>query len=145
MKGLSYAPMVLSEVLRLYPPAWTIARDVAGPDAACGYAIPGQAFVLLSPFITQRLEAFWPDPLRFDPERFAPANAKGRHPFAWFPFSAGPRVCIGKRFSLYEAQLVLAMVMRAFRVRLETTELGFKAEGTLHPDRPLMARVEPRG
>ena len=145
MKGLSYAPMVLSEVLRLYPPAWTIARDVAGPDTACGYAIPGRAFVLLSPFITQRLEAFWPHPLRFDPERFAPANAKERHLFAWFPFSAGPRVCIGKRFSMYEAQLVLAMVMRAFRVRLETREAGFKAEGTLHPDRPVMARLEPRG
>jgi cytochrome P450 len=145
VKGLSYAPMVLSEVLRLYPPVWTIARDVAGPDIICGYAIPSKAFVLLSPFITQRLEAFWPDPLRFDPERFTPHNAMGRHPFAWFPFSAGPRVCIGKRFSLYEAQLVLAMVMRAFRVRLETTELGFKAEGTLHPDRPLMARLEPRG
>ena len=104
----------------------------------------GRAFVLLSPFITQRLEAFWPDPLRFDPERFAPASARGRHPFAWFPFSAGPRVCIGKRFSLYEAQLVLAMVMRAFRVRMETRKVGFKAEGTLHPDRPLMARLEPR-
>ncbi len=144
LKGQDYAPMVLSEVLRLYPPAWTIARDVVAEDVVCGYRIPAGSFVLLSPFITQRLAEFWPDPLRFDPERFSAANARKRHPFAWFPFSAGPRVCIGKYFSLYEAQSVLAMVMREFRVRLMAEQLGFRAEGTLHPDRPVMVRLESR-
>ena len=82
LKGLDYAPMVLSEALRLYPPAWTIARNVINDDVICGYRVPGGSFVLLSPYITQRMEEFWPDPERFDPQRFTPANVRGRHRFA---------------------------------------------------------------
>ena len=135
---------MLSEALRLYPPAWTIARNVVGDDEVCGYRIPGGSFVLLSPFITQRLEEFWPDPERFDPLRFTAANVRGRHRFAWFPFSAGPRVCIGKQFSMLEGQLILAQVMREFRVTVEGDSIGYKAEGTLHPDRAVSARLERR-
>lgn len=144
LKHLEYAPLVLSEALRLYPPAWTIARNVIGDDEVCGYRIPGGSFVLLSPFITQRLEEFWPDPERFDPLRFTAANVRGRHRFAWFPFSAGPRVCIGKQFSMLEGQLILAQVMREFRVNVEGDRIGFKAEGTLHPNRAVNARLERR-
>ena len=144
LKGLDYAPRVLSEALRLYPPAWTIARNVIDDDEVCGYRVPGGSFVLLSPYFTQRLEAFWPDPERFDPERFTAANVRGRHRFAWFPFSAGPRVCIGKQFSMLEGQLILAQVMRRFRVHVDGGTLGFKAEGTLHPDRPVRMRLERR-
>ena len=145
LKRLSYVPRVLSEVLRLYPPAWTIARDVAEDDVVCGYRVPAGSFVLLSPYITHRLEAYWPDPARFDPERFAPQASRGRHPFAYFPFSAGPRVCIGKHFSLYEAQLVLAMVMREFRFEVvDRTEVGVKAVSTLRPQRKIRVRVRPR-
>ena len=144
LKGLEYAPMVLSEALRLYPPAWTIARNVIDDDEVCGYRVPGGSFVLLSPYITQRLDEFWPDPERFDPQRFSAANVRGRHRFAWFPFSAGPRVCIGKQFSMFEGQLVLAQVMREFRIHVDGGTLGIKAEGTLHPDRPVSMRLERR-
>jgi cytochrome P450 len=144
LKGLEYAPMVLSEALRLYPPAWTIARNVITDDEVCGYRVPGGSFVLLSPYITQRLEEFWPDPEQFDPQRFTAANVRGRHRFAWFPFSAGPRVCIGKQFSMLEGELILAQVMREFRVNVDSKTLGFKAEGTLHPDRPVSMRLERR-
>ena len=144
LKALSYAQMVLFEVLRLYPPAWTIARNVLADDEVCGYHIPGGSFVLLSPFITQRLAELWPNPLCFDPQRFSLEQTKGRHPFAWFPFSSGPRVCIGKNFSLYEAQLVLALVMREFRVNVINGNVGIRAEGTLQPDQPILASLEPR-
>jgi cytochrome P450 len=144
LKELEYAPMVLSEALRLYPPAWTIARNVINDDEVCGYRVPGGSFVLLSPFITQRLEEFWPDPEQFDPQRFTAANVRRRHRFAWFPFSAGPRVCIGKQFSMLEGELILAQVMREFRVNVDSKTLGFKAEGTLHPDRPVSMRLERR-
>ena len=144
LKGLEYAPMVLSEALRLYPPAWTIARNVIDDDEVCGYRVPGGSFVLLSPYITQRLAEFWPDPERFDPQRFTAANVRERHRFAWFPFSAGPRACIGKQFSMLEGQLILAQVMREFRVNVDDGTLGFKAEGTLHPDRPVITRLERR-
>ena len=144
LKGMDYAPMVLSEALRLYPPAWTIARNVINDDVVCGYRVPGGSFVLLSPYITQRMKEFWPDPERFDPQRFTPANVRGRHRFAWFPFSAGPRVCIGKQFSMLEGQLILAQVMREFRVNVDSGPLGVKAEGTLHPDRVVNMRLERR-
>jgi len=136
--------MVLFEALRLYPPAWTIARNVIDDDEVCGYSVPCGSFVLLSPYITQRLGEFWPDPERFDPQRFTAANVRGRHRFAWFPFSAGPRVCIGKQFSMLEGQLILARVMREFRINVDSGTLGFKAEGTLHPGRPVSMRLERR-
>jgi cytochrome P450 len=141
LKGLVYAPMVLSEALRLYPPAWTIARNVVNDDEVCGYRVPAGAFVLLSPYITQRLDEFWPDPECFNPLRFTAESTRGRHRFAWFPFSAGPRVCIGKQFSMLEGQLILAQLMREFRVQVDNETLGFKAEGTLHPDRPVTVRL----
>ena len=100
---------------------------------------------MLSPYITHRLAGDWPDPERFDPERFESNAGKGRHPFAYFPFSAGPRVCIGKHFSVYEAQLVLAMVMREFRVQVVDGQgVRLKAESTLRPDRKIAVRITPR-
>ena len=90
--------------------------------------VPGGSFVLLSRFITQRLDKYWPDPDRFDPERFIAANVRGRHRFAWFPFSAGPRVFIGKQFSMIEGQLILVQVLREFRVNVDNKTLGFRAE-----------------
>jgi len=145
LKRLQYARMVLSEVLRLYPPAWTIARNVIEDDEVSGYRVPGGAFVLLSPFISHRLEEYWPHPERFDPERFAPESSTGRHPFAYFPFSAGPRVCIGKHFALYEAMLILGMLLREFRVEVvDHARIGYKAVSTLRPDRPVRVRLTPR-
>ncbi len=145
LKRLKYARMVLSEVLRLYPPAWTIARNVVEDDEICGYRVPGGAFVLLSPFISHRLEEYWPDPERFDPERFAPQSGKARHPFAYFPFSAGPRVCIGKHFSLFEAQLILSMILREFRFQvIDHSRIGYRAVSTLRPDRPIRVRLTRR-
>ena len=139
---LTYLSRVLSEVLRLYPPVWTIARDVLEDDLVSGYRVPSGCFVLLSPYITHRLEAHWPNPERFDPDRFSPQNSRGRHPFAYFPFSTGPRVCIGKHFSLYEAQLVLAMVLRELRVEMiGRRQVGFKSVGTLRPDRTIRVRL----
>ena len=144
LQQMVQAPMVLSEALRLYPPAWAIARNVIADDEVCGYRVPAGSFILLSPFITRRLEAFWPRPDRFDPQRFAPDQARGRHPFAWFPFSAGPRVCIGKHFSMLEGQLILSMVMREFQIDVIGGDPGFTAEGTLHPKRRVMARLAHR-
>ena len=145
LKRLSYVPRVLSEVLRLYPPAWTIARNVDRDDVVCGYRVPAGSFVLLSPYITHRLEAYWPDPERFDPERFTPEASKGRHPFAYFPFSAGPRICIGKHFALYEAQLVLAMILREFRLEVvQGRKVRLKAASTLRPDRKIRVKLTHR-
>ncbi len=110
--------MAIQEALRLYPPSWIIPRQSVGPDVIDGHFIPGGVTVLLSQYVTQRDGAHWERPDAFDPERFSPARAEGRHRFAFSPFGAGPRTCIGMSFAMIEAQLVLAMMLQRFRPRV---------------------------
>ncbi|MEX0786183.1 MAG: cytochrome P450 [Dehalococcoidia bacterium] len=118
LHSLPYTRMVIEEALRLYPPAYAFARRAMGDDEIGGYRIPKDATVLLSPWVTHRHPEFWDQPERFDPERFTPERSAQRPRYAYFPFGGGPRQCIGNEFALMEAQLVLAMVAQAFRVRL---------------------------
>jgi len=110
--------MVLEEVMRLYPPAWALARHAIQEDEIGGYAIPKGAYVLLFPYVTHRHPAFWERPSIFDPERFSPERATERHRFAYFPFGGGPRLCIGNQFALAEAQLILATILSRYQLRL---------------------------
>jgi cytochrome P450 len=145
VRALEQASRFVQEVLRLYPPAWTIARNALAADRIAGYGVPAGALVMISPYLAHRLPEFWPEPERFDPERFAPAAVRARHPFAYFPFSLGPRICIGMGFSLYEARLVLAMMLRRFRILPgDGAQVGCRAAGTLRPDRPIRVEIAPR-
>jgi cytochrome P450 len=142
LKALEYTARFVNEVLRLYPPAWTIARNAIAEDVILGYRIPAGAIVMLSPYLAHRWEEIWADPLRFDPDRFTPEAIKGRHPFAYFPFSLGPRICIGMQFSLLEARLVLSLILRRFNVEpLLGPEIGCVAAGTLRPDQTIRIRL----
>jgi cytochrome P450 len=114
---LRYTRMVFEESMRLYSPVWTIARDVRADDEISGYRIPAGSSVLLSQYVIHRRPELWPDPDTFDPERFAPERVKERHKFAYFPFSTGPRVCIGNTFTLVEGTLILATVCQRYRMR----------------------------
>ncbi len=118
LPDLHYTTMVLEEVLRLYPPAWIIARQTREDDEIGGFHIPKKSMCVLSPYVVQRLPHLWPNPEGFDPERFVPENAPLRHKYAYFPFSGGPRQCIGTSFAFMEAQLVLAMIVQNFRLDL---------------------------
>ena len=145
LKALQYTSQVIHEVLRLYPPAWTIARNAVADDTLMGYRVPGGAIVMISPYFAHRQEAFWPEPLRFDPDRFAPAAVAERHPFAYFPFSLGPRICIGMQFSLSEARLVLATLLKRFEIHSTGgSEVRACAAGTLRPAGELRVRLQSR-
>lgn len=115
---LAYTEAVVKETLRLYPPAWMIAREPVEDDCIRGYRIPRGATVLLSPWITQRRADFWPAPGAFDPERFL--SDEPRTPFAWYPFGGGPRSCIGQRFAMVELTTILATLHQ--RVELEAQD-----------------------
>jgi len=115
---LPYLERFLNEVLRLYPPLWQLSRHALGDDTFGGYRIPSGCVVLLCPWLTHRHPAYWPDPERFDPERFLPDAITSRPRFAYFPFGGGPRVCIGNAFALMEARLILALVLQRYRLRL---------------------------
>jgi cytochrome P450 len=116
--SLPYTKMVIEESLRLYPPAYAVSRQALEGDEIAGYQIPKDGGVLMSPWVTHRHPAFWDEPERFDPERFAQERAAARPRFAYFPFGGGPRQCIGNEFALMETQLVLAMIAQRFRLRL---------------------------
>jgi enediyne biosynthesis protein E7 len=115
---LKLARMVLEESLRLYPPAWAFTRSAIAEDEIGGYSIPKGAYVLMFPALTHRHPAFWERPDDFDPERFEPSRAAGRHRFAYFPFGGGPRQCIGNQFALTEVQLLLATILPRYQFRL---------------------------
>jgi cytochrome P450 len=115
---LPYTRMVLDESLRLYPPAWATARQAKTDDEIGGYHIPARAPVTISQYITHRHPAFWDDPETFDPERFSPERSAKRPKFAYFPFSGGPRQCIGNNFALLETQLILAAVVQRYHMQL---------------------------
>jgi cytochrome P450 len=115
---LPYTKMVIDESLRLYPPVWSVARQAIREDEIGGYRVPANSGVAISPWLSHRNPEFWPEPERFDPERFSPAGSAGRPRYAYIPFGGGPRQCIGNEFALMEAQLVLAMIAQSFRLRL---------------------------
>jgi SAM-dependent methyltransferase len=111
--ALPYTTAVLQEAMRIYPPAWGIGRRTPTGDVLGGHPIPVGSDVLVSPWVTHRHPEFWPEPARFDPERFMGDGE--RHRYAWLPFGGGPRACIGQHFSMLEATLVLAAAVRAFK------------------------------
>ncbi|MEU2250408.1 cytochrome P450 [Streptomyces sp. NPDC019224] len=118
LHGLRYTTMVLEEVMRLYPPVWILPRVAQTPDEIGGYRIPARADVLISPFLLHRHPAFWRNPQRFDPERFTATGRAGRDRYAYLPFGAGPRFCVGNSLGMLEATIVLAMVARDLRLRV---------------------------
>lgn len=111
---LQYTGQVLDEVMRLYPPAWIVERQALGEDEVGPYRIPARCLVSIPTFTVHRHPDHWTDPERFDPERFAPGNEKNRPRYAYFPFGAGPRTCIGNAFALMEGKLMIAMIARRY-------------------------------
>jgi cytochrome P450 len=111
LPNLTYTRMVLDETLRLYPAAWMVSCTAVEEDEIGGYRIPAGRTLILSPYVTHRRTDLWLNPEGFDPGRFAPEKDGngGRPRFAYFPFGAGPRLCIGNNFALMEATLIVAI------------------------------------
>ncbi len=114
---LDYTRMVVEETLRLFPPAYILSRKVKQDDVIGGYLIRAGTAVDFSPWLTHRHPEFWEEPEAFRPERFSPEQVARRPRFAYFPFSGGPRQCIGNNFALMEAQLIVACVAQRFQLR----------------------------
>ncbi|GAA1458357.1 cytochrome P450 [Nocardiopsis exhalans] len=115
---LTYTTKVVQETMRLYPPVWILPRRALADDEVGGYHVPAGSDVLICPYTLHRRPDSWEDPERFDPERFDSANRDGRHRYAYIPFGAGPRVCIGSNLGMLEAVFVLATVSRELRLTL---------------------------
>jgi cytochrome P450 len=138
-----YMQQVLNEVLRLYPAAYLFAREALVDDAIDGYPIPANRLIFISPFVTHRDPKYWPDPERFDPDRFIPNQVANRPRHVYFPFGEGPHVCIGNNFALMEMQLILAMALQRFRLKLVPNyPIAFKPEATLRPKYGMKMTIE---
>ncbi|MEZ4591452.1 MAG: cytochrome P450 [Chloroflexota bacterium] len=143
--SLVYTTMVLEESMRLYPPAYAIARWGHDEDEVGGYYLPKDAVVTLSPYVTHRHPDFWDQPDRFDPQRFTAERKAERPRFAYLPFGGGPRQCIGNSFAMTEAILLLASIVQRYRLTLlPGTQVELEPLITLRPKGKLMMMLTER-
>lgn len=143
--GLPWTRAVVSEALRLFPPAWTIERDAIADDVVAGVPIPARSLVVISPYLVHRHPDFWPEPAGFDPQRFLPGghgDPAVRHRYAFIPFGGGRRGCLGASFAELETVLALATIVRRYRLELAIQGMPHPvAKVTLGPGRSLPMRL----
>uniref|UniRef100_A0A182S9V5 Cytochrome P450 n=1 Tax=Anopheles maculatus TaxID=74869 RepID=A0A182S9V5_9DIPT len=107
----------IKEALRLYPSVSFFGRTLSEDIQLGGYHVPAQTIVGIHAYHVHRDERYYPEPEKFDPDRFLPENTENRHPYAYIPFSAGPRNCIGQKFALLEEKSLVSSILRRYRLR----------------------------
>ncbi len=133
----------IDESLRLYPPAFLLVRQAQGPDDILGHKIAAGTVITISPWVIHRHRARWQDPDDFDPDRFLPGQPAPER-YAYMPFGAGPRICVGAQFALTEATLVLARLLSRFRLTFAgPPTVQPRAIVTTQPDRPVRFLLAP--
>jgi cytochrome P450 len=143
--SLRYTEQVFAESMRLYPPAWAMGRMSTREVHLGPYTIPAGAHVFFSQYIMSRTPEFFPDPLRFDPDRFTPEARAARPKFTYFPFGGGSRQCIGESFAWMEGVFSIATIAQRWRMTyLGATPPVPQAKITLRPRDPLMMQLTPR-
>ncbi len=143
--NLKYTEQVFAESMRLYPPAWAMGR-MAIKDAALGeYDIPKGAHIFFSQYMLSRTPEYFPDPLRFDPDRFTPEAKAAREKYTYIPFGAGNRQCIGESFAWMEGVFTIATIASRWRLSYADKKPPTpQAKITLRPRDPLKMRLHPR-
>ncbi|XP_055061631.2 cytochrome P450 4V8 isoform X2 [Misgurnus anguillicaudatus] len=146
LKKLRYLECVIKEALRLFPSVPFFARAICQDTQINGYRVPKGANAIIVTYALHRDPRFFPDPEEFRPERFMPENSVGRHPYAYIPFSAGLRNCIGQRFAIMEEKVILASILRSFNIvacqkREDLRPLG---ELVLRPEQGIWITLERR-
>jgi cytochrome P450 len=144
LPALAFTEAVMLETMRLYPPAWAFARQALGKVEIAGFHFSRGAEFVMSPFVVHRDARWFPDPEAFDPDRWRDDLAKRLPKFAYFPFGGGPRVCIGNRFAMMEAKLVLAGLLQRFRFEpVPETAVVLQPSVTLRPRGGVQLRLAP--
>ncbi len=142
---LRYTEMVFAESMRLYPPAWAMGRQSTQAITLGPYHFPPETYFFFSQYVIQRDPEYFPDPLRFNPERFTPEAKANRPRFAYFPFGGGGRQCIGEAFAWMEGVLTLATIAQRWRIRLDPDQrIDVQPKITLRPKFPIHMTAERR-
>jgi cytochrome P450 len=142
---LRYTEHVVSEAMRLYPPAWGFGREALADCEIGGYAVPAGTTVIVSPWVSHRDPRYFENPTAFRPERWSNGFAATLPRFAYIPFGGGPRICIGNRFAMMEAVLVLATVAQRFRLEWQRDRMVVPLPSiTLRPKDGVWVKPVPR-
>lgn len=142
---LPYIRQVTEEVLRLYPPVWLFTRKAIEDDQLGDYDVVAGTNIFIAPYFLHRHPDYWDEPEKFNPERFTPEAIKQRHKFAYIPFSAGPRRCIGDFFGIAETQIHFGLMARHFRMEyIEDYPVELAPEINLRTKHPINMRILPR-
>ncbi|MCG6121360.1 MAG: cytochrome P450 [Microvirga sp.] len=145
LSRLPFLRAVIEEAMRLYPPVPFMSREASAEDRIAGIRIPAGTLVTIAPWVLHRHHTLWTDPEVFDPDRFMPDKRASIDRFAYLPFGAGPRVCIGQSFSMQEMMIVLARVTRAVSLELAPgCEVAPLHRVTLRPDGPVSMLMRAR-
>ena len=145
VQRLRYTEMVLTESMRLYPPAWALGRLAVKETVIDGYSIAPGSLVLMSQYVTHRDARFYTDPLVFDPERWTVEAREARPQFAYFPFGAGARRCIGEGFAWMEGALLIATLARRWQMRhVPSHPVDIQPLITLRPKHGMLMTVHQR-
>jgi cytochrome P450 len=142
---LSYSEQVLSESMRIYPPTWRLVRRAIRDFPVGDHVIPAGALVVVCQYAMHRHPRYFPDPERFDPERFTSEAKASRPRFSYFPFGGGPRRCMGEPFAMLEGVILLASIARRWRLRLAPGHnVEVRAEHLLRSKDGMLMRLEKR-
>ncbi|HEY8672039.1 MAG TPA: cytochrome P450 [Terriglobales bacterium] len=145
LTSLLYTERVIKESMRLFPPAWGVARTVISGFELRGYRIPAGANIVMSAWVMQRDPRYFSDPEKFDPDRWLQERSQKLPRFAYFPFGGGPRQCIGAAFAMMEATLLLATIAQRFRFRSVSGHMVVPVPSfTLRPKHGILMTFEAR-
>jgi cytochrome P450 len=141
-EGEPFALRVMKESMRLYPPAFVLARSALRDTSVGDFAVRKDELVFIAPWLFHRDARFFDDPLRFDPDRFLPEREAQLPRFAYMPFGGGRRICIGNQFALMEGQIILSTVARQFEMELLSHKpVGMEPLLTLRPKNGVKVRL----
>jgi cytochrome P450 family 4 len=145
---MKYLERCMMETLRMYPPVPVIARHMKEDLKLVSgdYIVPAGATVVVATYKLHRLESIYPNPDKFDPDNFLPERQANRHYYAFVPFSAGPRSCVGRKYAMLKLKVILSTVLRQFRIHSDMKEEDFRlqADIILKREEGFQIRLEPR-
>lgn len=142
---LPYLEMCVRETMRMYPSVPIVARRLVEEVKMGDHVFPKGSNIFISSYLTHHLPHVYPDPYKFDPERFSPENMAKMHPYAFLTFSGGPRNCIGYKFAILEVKTIMATILRSFELSLKPgydVKLGYRL--TLRAKGGIMLNLKPR-